>query len=64
MDFSLVVMSRGYSLGARGFLLAVASLVAEHRLQGMSASVVLARGLNSGGSWVLEHRLNSCGAWA
>ena len=42
----------------------VASLVAEHRLTGAPASVVVARGLNSCSSWALEHRLNSCGAWA
>ena len=37
-------------------LIAVASLVAEHRLQGAQASVVLARGPYSSGC--------SCGAWA
>ena len=45
-------------------LIAVASLVAEHRLLGMQAPAAVARGLNSCGSQVLEHRLNSCGAWA
>ena len=39
-----------------GLLIAVASLVAEYRLQ--------ARGLSSCGSWALEHRLSSCGTWA
>ena len=38
--------SRGYRLVAvHGLLLAVASLVAEHRLQGTRASVVVAPGL-------------------
>jgi len=37
----------------------VASLVAEHGLQGAGASVVVAQGLKA-----LEHRLNSCGSWA
>ena len=38
-------MSGGYSLvAAHGILIAVAPLVAEHRLQGAQASVVAARG--------------------
>ena len=38
--FSLVVESRGYSLVAvHGFLIAVTSLVAEHRLQSMNSVV-------------------------
>ena len=41
--FSLVVESRAYSLvGVDGFLIAVASLVAEHRLQGVQVSVFAA----------------------
>ena len=48
-----------------GFLIAVASLVAEHGLQGAWASVVAAHGLSSFGCQALEHGLNeSCGAWA
>ena len=43
-----------------GLLIAVASLVAEHWLQGVWASGVAACGLNSCGSRALEHRLNSC----
>ena len=43
----------------RGFLTAVASLVVEHRLQDMRASVFAARGLSSCGSQALEQRLNS-----
>ena len=45
-------------------LMGVASLVAEHTLKGAPASVVAAQGLNSCSSWALEHRLDSCGAWA
>ena len=46
-----------------GLLIAVASLVAEHRLQAR-ASVVVALGLSICGSRALEHRLSSCGAQA
>ena len=42
----------------------VASLVAEHRLQGAPVSVAAARGLRSRGSQALKHRLNGCGARA
>ena len=50
----------GSSLVAvHGLLIAVASLIGEHRLQGEQASVVPACGLSSCGSWVLGHRLNS-----
>ena len=49
MGFSLVAMSRGYSLLAvLGFLIAVVSLVAEHKLWRVQASVVV------------SHRLSSC----
>ena len=41
-------------------LVAVASLVAEHGLQGTHASVA---GI-PGDSRALEHMLSSCGAWA
>ena len=45
---SLIVLSEGYSLVAvRGLLIVVISLVAEHRLQGVQASVVVAHGLIS-----------------
>ena len=47
-----------------GLLIVVASPVAEHRALGVRASVVVARGLSSCGSRVLEHRLSSCGTWA
>ena len=42
----------------------VASLIGEHRLYGMQASVVVALGLSNCCSWALEHRVSSCGAWA
>ena len=45
-------------------LTVVASLVGEHRLQGMKASVVSGCGRSSCGSWSLEHRLNSFGSRA
>ena len=54
--FSVVAESGGYSLVAvLRFLIVVASLVAERRLESFQASVVAVPGL-------LEHRLNSCGA--
>ena len=40
-----------------GFLIAVASLVVEHRLKGAQASVAAAPGLWSTGSVVMVHRL-------
>jgi len=43
-------------------LIAVASLVAEHRLQGTWTSKVATFGLSSCSSRALEHRLSSC-AW-
>ena len=56
-----------WSVGATlqcGLLIVVASLVAQHGLQGKQTSVIVARGLSSGGSWALEHRLSSCGTQA
>ena len=45
-------------------LVVVASLVAEHRLSGPPASVVVAHGLESSGSVVLMHRLScSMACW-
>ena len=44
-----------------GLLTVVASLVAEHKLQGAQTSVVIARGLSSCGSLALQRGLNSCG---
>ena len=53
--FSLAAVSRGYSLVVElRLLIAVASLVVEHRLKGVGASVV-------GSFQALEHRLSSCG---
>ena len=41
----------------------LASLVLEHRLYGMRASVVVACRLGSHVPWALEHSLRSCGVW-
>ena len=61
--FSLVVASEGYSLAeVCRLLIAIASLVAEHRLSGARATVVGACRLSSCAFWALKHRLNSCGA--
>ena len=38
----------------------VASLVGNHRLQGVQALIALAHELRGCGSWALEHGLNSC----
>ena len=57
LAFSLVVASRGYSaVVVPGLLTVVASL-----LQRMGSGV---SELNNCDFWALEHRLNSCGAWA
>ena len=60
--FSVVVMCE--------LLIVVASLIAEHTLQGVWASVIMAHGLRSCGSLVLEQKLNFdswvqllCGMW-
>ena len=54
-----------YSLVAElGLLLEGASLIVEHRLWGVWASVLEASGLSSRGSQTLEHSLNSCGTRA
>ena len=62
---SLVVESGGYSLVVvRMLLIAVASCVAEHRLEGTRASAVVALGLQSTGSVVVPHGLScsvACG---
>ena len=58
--FPLVAASGGCSLVVmHGFL-----TVAEHRLSGMQAFVVVAHGLSGCGSRALEHRLSGCGARA
>ena len=54
---------RGFSLVAvHGLLTAMAS-VAEHGLQGVWSSAVVARGFRSCRSQALGHRPSSCGAW-
>ena len=73
-DFSLVVLSRNYSLVAgHGFLIEVVSLISEHRLQGEQASVagvqgsvVVVPGLQSRSSTVVVHGLSflaACGTF-
>ena len=65
VGFSVIVVSRGYSLAAvHRLLIVVASLVAEHRLESVWVSLVVALGLSSFDSWALEYRLSSCVAWA
>ena len=50
--FSITVESGGYSpVVMHGLLIAVASSVAKHGLQGIQASLVAALGLSSYGSW-------------
>ena len=51
-------------VAVHGFLIEVASLCCGARALGTWASVVVARGLSSCGSWALECRLSSCGARA
>ena len=60
---SLVVLSGGYSVAVRRLLIVVASRCGAWAL-GMQASVVVAHGLSSCGSWALERRLSSCGTRA
>ena len=63
-DFALVAENGGYSLAAAlRLLLGVASLIAEHRVQGPGASVVVAPTLSSTGSVVVAHRLLLHGMW-
>ena len=57
--FPLVAASRGYSpVVVNRLLRAVASLVAEHRLQGSQVSAAVASGLWSTGSIAVAHRLS------
>ena len=59
MGFSLVVASGGYPpVVVQELPIAVASLIVDHGLQGVWASVVVMHGLNSCGSQALENRLN------
>ena len=63
--FPLVVVSSSCSPGAvRRPLIVGAPLVLEHGLQGERASEAAAHGLSSCGFQAVEHRLNSCCAWA
>ena len=65
IGLSLAAASGGYSLAVvRGFLFAVASLVAEHGLQGAWASVVMVLGPSSFSSGALGCRFSGCSAWA
>ena len=65
MGFSLVVASKGCPPAVvLALLTAVASLVAEHGLQGTGASGVRACGLSCCGFPALEYRLTSWGAQA
>ena len=65
VGFSLVVESRGHSLAVvHRLLTVVTSLVAEHGLLGLWASVAVAHRHNTCGSWAVEHRLSSCGTRA
>ena len=62
---SLLAMSRGYSLVAmHELLIATASLVAEHRLQGMWASLTVPPRLSSPSSSAPDRSLSGCGAQA
>ena len=59
------MISWAYSLVTLlGLLINVASLVVKQRLYGMQASVVVAQGLRSCSTWVLQYRLSSCGTQA
>ena len=51
-------------VAVHGLLIAVASLVVEHRLQAHKLQQLWHAGFSSCGSWALEHRLSSCGARA
>ena len=65
VGFSLVAENGGYSrVAVHEVLIEVVSLSSEHGLKGAQASAIAAYVLSSCISWVLEHRLNSCGVWA
>ena len=59
MWLSLVVASGVYSPVVVHGLLIVVTFLVEHGLSSMQASVAVAHGLSSCGSWGLEIRLNS-----
>ena len=55
------MVNEGYSLVlVHGLLIEVASLVAEHRLEGTQVSVAVARGLRSCGLQAPGDRFSSC----
>ena len=59
---SLVVAAGGYyRVAMPELLILMASLAAEHKPQGIQASIVVASELSSWGSQALEHGLSSCG---
>ena len=62
-DFSLLAECRGGSslVEVHRLLIAVASVIVKHGLQGTGASVVAVSGLSSCGSQALEQSLSSCG---
>lgn len=63
LGFSLVSESGVHSpVGVCGLLIAAASLAVKHRLWGLQASIIVARGLSSCNSQTAGHRLSSC-AW-
>ena len=65
VGLSLVAIGGGCSsVATRSLLPAVASLVAEHGLQGAGTSAAVACGLSSCGSPSLEYRLSGWGARA
>ena len=58
--FSADFFSMWALVSVTGLLIELASLFADHGLQGVQASVVMARGLSSCDPWTLEHGLSSC----
>ena len=64
VGFSLVAASRDYSSLRCAVFSLRWLLVLGARALGARASVVVAHGLSSCGSWALEHRLSSCGTRA
>ena len=60
--FSLVAVSGGYSSLQYAVFSLWWLLLLRSTALGAQASVVVARGLSSRGSWALERRLSSCGA--
>ena len=63
LGFSLDTERKYHSFVVHGLLIVVLSLVLEHRIWGVWASVVVMHGLSSWGSRAPGHRLWSCGTW-